>query len=88
MPSAPGYVRDLKRERATQIQRGEHIDNRKRKQARRKLEAKGMVKKGDGLDVDHKKGIAAGNGMSNLQAIPKSENRSYARTSKGAVKKP
>lgn len=88
MPSSPNYVRDMKQERATQIQRGEHIDNRKRKQARRKLEAKGMVKPFDGKDVDHKKGIAAGNGMGNLQAIPKSENRSYARTSKGAVKKP
>ncbi len=88
MPSSPNYVRDHKRERETQIQRGEHIDNRKRKAARRKLEAKGMVKKNDGLDVDHKRGIGAGNGAGNLQVLPASENRSFARTSSGAVKKP
>ena len=90
MPSSPSYVRDLKRERATQIQRGEHIDNRKRKVARRALEKKGMVKPFDGKDVDHKKALNHGgsNKVSNLQVLPASENRSFARTSSGAVKKP
>ena len=78
----------MQRERATQIARGEHIDNRKRKKARRLMEAKGMVKPFDGKDVDHKHGVGAGNAPSNLQVLPASENRSFARTSKGAVKKP
>lgn len=47
----------------------------------------GMVKKGDGKDVDHKQGVSAGNSRGNLQAMPASDNRSYKRTAKGAVKK-
>jgi len=90
MPSSPNYVRDHKRERETQIQRGEHIDNRKRKAARRLMEKKGMVKKFDGKEIDHKKALNHGgsNKASNLQVLPASENRSFARTSSGAVKKP
>ena len=88
MPSSPSYVRDHKRERETQIQRGEHIDNRTRKQARRIMEKRGMVQPFDGKDVDHKRGVGAGNAAGNLQVLPASSNRSYARTSKGAVKKP
>ena len=80
----------MKQERATQLARGEGEDNRLRKKARRSLEKKGMVKPFDGLDVDHKKALSqgGGNGDGNLQAIPKSVNRSFARTPKGAIKKP
>lgn len=88
MPSSKNYVRDHAQERKTQLARGEGEDNRVRKAARRKMEAKGMVKPFDGKDVDHKKGTAAGNGDGNLQVLPASQNRSFARTSSGAVKKP
>jgi hypothetical protein len=89
VPSSPGYIRDLKRERATQLARGEGVDNAKRKKARRMLEKKGMVKPFDGKDVDHAKPLSKGgsNKEGNLRAVPKSENRSFPRTSSGAVKK-
>ena len=46
-----------------------------RNAARRKLEKAGRVKKGDGKDVDHIKGVKAGNGKKNLRVLPKSKNR-------------
>lgn len=54
--------------------------NDARKAARRKMEAAGKVRKGDGKDIDHKNGSPMNNSMSNLKAIPKSQNRSYPRT--------
>lgn len=90
MPSAPGYVRDHKQERKTQLARGEGEDNRKRKQARRIATKLGMVKPKDGKDLDHKKALSHGgsNTPSNFQVLTPSQNRSFARTSSGAVKKP
>jgi len=88
MPSSKNYVRDYSQEQKTATARGEDEGNRQRKRARRKLEAKGMVKLNDGRDVDHVKGVGAGNGDGNLQVLPKSSNRSFPRTSSGAVKKP
>jgi hypothetical protein len=62
----------------------DQIANRsKRNAARSKLEKEGRVHKGDGKDVDHKQGVAAGNGAGNLRVQSKSSNRSYARDSKG-----
>lgn len=56
-----------------------------RNAARKVMERKGVVKKGDGKDVDHKMPIAkgGGNGKSNLRALPAGANRSFPRT-KGA----
>lgn len=47
--------------------------------ARAQLMKEGVVKKGDGLDVDHKKPLRHGgsNKRSNLRAIPKSKNRGW-----------
>lgn len=52
--------------------------NTARKQARRMAEKQGLVKKGDGKDVDHKKPLHAGgtNKKSNLRVISASKNRS------------
>ena len=60
----------------------------KRNAARRTLEKEGVVRKGDGKDVDHKKPMAkgGGNGRANLRATPKSKNRSFARTKKARMK--
>jgi hypothetical protein len=67
----------------------EQIANRaKRNAARAELEKKGIVHKGDGKDVDHKTPIVkgGGNGIGNLRAIPKSANRSFARTRSAGMK--
>ena len=59
-----------------------------RNKARRIMEKEGLVRKGDGLDVDHKKPLSKGGTTtrSNLKAVSASENRSYKRTAKGAIK--
>lgn len=51
-----------------------------RNKARRKLAKEGVVRKGDGRDVDHKNSSPLQNKRSNLRAIPKSKNRSFPRT--------
>jgi hypothetical protein len=48
----------------------------KRVLARRKMEEKGEVSKGDGNDVHHEDGNPQNNGDSNLKVLPKSKNRS------------
>ena len=50
-------------------------DNAQRKRARYALEQQGKVRKGDGKDVDHKRGLKAGNGKSNLRVQSKKVNR-------------
>jgi len=59
-----------------------------RNKARRMLMREGVVHKGDGKDVDHKKPLSKGGTTvrSNLKAVPAAANRSYKRTSKGAIK--
>ena len=59
-----------------------------RNAARRELAKAGVVRKGDGMDVDHKTPIAkgGGNARSNLRAVPKSANRSFARTKTAGMK--
>ena len=67
----------------------EQIANRtKRNAARSEMEKKGVVSKGDGKDVDHKTPMAkgGGNGKGNLRAVPKSVNRSFARTRSAGMK--
>ena len=51
-----------------------------RKAARRKMEAKGKVRKGDGKDVDHKDGNPRNNKSKNLRVTTKKANRSFKRT--------
>jgi hypothetical protein len=55
----------------------EQRENRsKRVLARRKMEKKGRVHKGDGKDVDHKNGNPKDNSDDNLRVLSKSKNRS------------
>jgi len=63
-------------------------DRAKRNAARKMMEDDGKVKKGDGKDVNHKKALSKGgtNKKSNLEAIPKSKNRSFSRTKTGKMK--
>jgi hypothetical protein len=81
--------RDYKNEYQNYQGRPEQIANRaKRNAARSEMEKKGVVSKGDGRDVDHKTPIAkgGGNGSGNLRAVPKSANRSFARTKSARMK--
>ena len=67
----------------------EQIKKRDARNAARAVLAKeGKVKKGDGQDVDHARPIAKGgtNARSNLRVVPKSENRSFARTKSAGMK--
>ena len=58
-----------------------------RNRARREMEAKGVVKKGDGKDVHHVTPLAKGGmGGSKLKAVPASKNRSFARTKTAGMK--
>ncbi len=88
MPSSPGYKRDYKQERASQLARGEGPQNAQRKQARRDMEKKGLVKPFDGKDVDHKVPLSKGGspGVGNLRVQSASNNRSFPRKKNGAIK--
>lgn len=59
-----------------------------RNKARRMLEREGVVHKGDGKDVDHKKPLSKGGATtrSNLKAVKATSNRSYARNSDHTIK--
>jgi hypothetical protein len=59
-----------------------------RNRARRKLENEGLVRKGDGKDVDHKKPLSkgGGNGRSNLRVKDANSNRSFARDKNARMK--
>lgn len=46
-----------------------------RNSARRAALKKGTVHKGDGKDIDHIKGVSAGNGSNNLRVLSASKNR-------------
>lgn len=59
-----------------------------RNKARRMLEAEGVVHKGDGKDVGHKKPLSKGGKTvrSNLRVETAHGNRSYKRNSDGSIK--
>jgi 5-methylcytosine-specific restriction endonuclease McrA len=78
-------ARDYKKEYAEYHSKPEQKKNRAlRNAARRELMREGVVRKGDGMDVDHREPLDSGgsNARSNLRAVPKSKNRGYARDSK------
>lgn len=93
MPSAPGYVRDYKQEEKTAKARGEvstghNSENAKRHRARRVAIKAGMVKTGDGKDVDHKTPLGKGGSatsLKNLRARSPHDNRSFPRNNKGGM---
>ena len=72
--------RDYKKEYQQYQGTPEQIHKRSlRNQARREMEKKGLVHKGDGKDVDHKKALDAGGGndASNLRVEDKGKNRAW-----------
>lgn len=78
-------ARDYKKEYANYHSKPEQKHNRAlRNAARREMEDRGLVRKGDGKDVDHKKPLDSGgsNSISNLRVMSKAKNRGYRRDSK------
>mgnify|MGYP001152491746 FL=1 len=74
-------ARDYEKEYKNYHSRPEQIKKRASRNAARRAALKsGKVKKGDNLDVHHKNGNPLDNSKSNLRAIHKSKNRSFART--------
>jgi 5-methylcytosine-specific restriction endonuclease McrA len=73
--------RDYAKEYREYHSRPEQIANRSdRNKARRMMEKEGKVRKGDGMEVDHKRMIKDGgsNARSNLRVIPMRRNRGWA----------
>lgn len=82
-------ARDYKAEYAKYQGTPEQIKNRaERNAARAAMEKKGLVKKGDGKDVDHRKPIVKGGGNTagNLRVVSASANRSFPRTRTAGMK--
>lgn len=94
MPSSPNYKRDYVREYSTAKSRGENgtgsdSGDAQRHRARRKALKLGMVKPGDGKDLDHKTPISKGgsNDKSNWRVTSAHNNRSFPRNKDGSIKR-
>jgi 5-methylcytosine-specific restriction endonuclease McrA len=90
VPSSPNYKRDY-----SKSGEGKYDSSAKRKKdraarnkARREMIAKGKVKKGDGLDVNHVKPLSKGGSRktSNTNVQTAHKNRSYKRNKDGSMK--
>lgn len=89
MPYMTNGKRDYKKEYEKYHSRPEQIKNRtERTTARRRANAAGITKKGDGKDLDHKRPISKGGSSdpSNLRVVAKSTNRSFSRNADGSLK--
>lgn len=76
--------RDYKKEYKSYQGKKEVIEKRvSRDKARRAMQKKGLVKKGSGMDVDHKDGNPKNNSTKNLRVISKYKNRSFKRNKNG-----
>ena len=88
MPSAPGYVRNYKQEQKTAKARGEYADTLARNRSRKEAVKSGKVSRNDGKDLAHKiaKSKGGSDTQSNLKVQDDGSNRSFPRTSSGAMK--
>jgi hypothetical protein len=89
MPYQANGVRNYRKQYDKYDGKPEQVKDRaKRNAARATLAKEGVVKKGDGKDVDHKKALSkgGGNARGNLKAVPAAKNKSFARKSNGAMK--
>lgn len=81
--------RDYKQERKTLLARGEDKGHADRNAVRRLAVKAGMVKTGDGKDLDHKRALSkggAGRTLSNVRVTTPSANRSFPRRKDGSMK--
>ncbi len=81
------YSKELRWEKESKPQRVK--ERAQRNAARSLLKKEGVVKKGDGKDVDHKTPISNGgsNKRGNLRAVAASSNRSVVRNKDGSLKR-
>lgn len=89
MPYMKNGKRDYKREYEKYHGKPEQIEKRgERVAARRTAEKAGLVHKGDGKDVDHKRPLSKGgsNSTSNMRVVDKGTNRSFSRNADGSLK--
>lgn len=86
MPSSKNYRRDYVQERLAEDPK-RRKDRAARNKARSIMEKKGLVKKGDGKDVGHKRAISKGGTTTPANLIVQSAaaNRSFSRKSSGAM---
>jgi len=78
-------TRDYKQEYKTQVDRGEHENRMERQRARRKLDAKGVDRKGK--DVAHVKALSkGGSNATGIKLQAPSKNRSFKRNPDGSMK--
>lgn len=84
----PTTKRNYAQERKTLLARGEDKDNAARLRLRREAIKKGVVARGDGKDLDHKRPLSKGgaNTMANVRVTTPAENRSFARNPDGSMK--
>ena len=84
----PPEGRDYRHEYAIETPKRKH-QRAERNKARRMLMREGKVQVGDGLDVDHKTPLSRGGKTvrSNVRVQSAHSNRSYPRTSTGAIKR-
>ena len=81
----PMLKRNYKQEFKTQEARGEHDARMERQRARRKLDAKGVARKGK--DVAHVKALSkGGTNADGLKLEAPSKNRSFKRKPNGSMK--
>jgi hypothetical protein len=77
--------RPYKKEYSQQVERGEHEDRMERQRARRKLDAKGVARKGK--DVAHVKALSkGGSNKDGIKLEAPSKNRSFKRKSDSSMK--
>jgi hypothetical protein len=77
--------RPYKKEYTQQVERGEHEDRMERQRARRKLDAKGISRKGK--DVAHVKALSkGGSNKDGIKLEAPSKNRSFKRNKDSSMK--
>ena len=77
--------RPYKKEYTQQVERGEHEDRMERQRARRKLDAKGISRKGK--DVAHVKALSkGGSNKDGVKLEAPSKNRSFKRNKDSSMK--
>jgi hypothetical protein len=85
MPYKNKSDRPYKKEYAQQVERGEHENRMERQRARRKLDAKGVSRKGK--DVAHVKALSKGGSNSDgVKLQSPSKNRSFKRNKDSSMK--